>query len=491
MVLVVLASLARAADTAETTHRAESSSQQTPNVLLICVDDLRPEIGAFGAKHVRTPNIDKLAATGRPFAQHFVQVPTCGASRYALLTGERPKSRESLGNGAFSLLSRERGEAPESFPELFRRAGYRTVSIGKISHQPAGRRYRKEGAGQGEADPEMPHSWDEVGLDAGKWKDGWSAFFGYGGGTGRERGVSRAYESMDVDDEGYPDGLIARQGVEALRKLAKGRREKKQPFLLAVGFFKPHLPFNAPKRYWDLYDREKVPLSPCPMPPTDVDSKLALHSSGELLGNYGTHPKGKTANAEYVRTLKHAYLACVSYADAQIGKVLDELDRLELREETIVVLWGDHGWHLGDLGIWGKHTAFEWSLHSPLIIRVPGQKQAGVATRGLVETLDVYPTLAALAGLEAPDGLGGSDVSRLISDPARPGKDAAFGYWRRGGAVATTIRTETHRFVRWTKGAERVSFELYDRRVDPFETKNIAAQHGELVEQLERRLESP
>jgi len=462
---------------------ADDYPRTPPNVLLICVDDLRPEIGAFGCKTIRTPNIDRLAAGGRPFLRHYVQVPTCGASRYSMLTGRRPSKGPSLSNGAFESLSRVEGRLPESLPPLFRRAGYRTVSIGKVSHMPDGRRHPKEKPGvDGEA--EMPFSWDEVGAPAGKWKTGWSAFFGYADGSGRQRGRSPPLEFADVDDEGYPDGLIAREAVGALGRL-KDRR-----FFLAVGFYKPHLPFNAPKRYRDLYDVQKIALSECPPPPADVDRALSLHRSGELLGNYGGHPDGKRISDAYARELRHAYFACVSYVDAQIGKVLDELDRLDLSERTVVVLWGDHGWHLGDLSLWGKHSTFERALHSPLIIRTPGIRMPGVPARGIVESLDIYPTLASLCGLEAPPGLGGLDVSALLADPHSVGKDAAIGYWRRGGAIGRSLRTERYRLVRWTRGENTVGVELYDHREDPNETHNVAVQRPETVDRLSRRLDS-
>ena len=446
------------------------------NVLFIAIDDLRPELGAYGNSHMVTPNLDRFASTARLFERHYVQAPTCGASRYALMTGERPSSKDQLQNDAFRLLlPRAERERPESFAHLFRRNGYRTVSIGKISHYVDGRIYGYDGSGDGKF--EMPFSWDERLMPYEKWGTAWNSFFAYSDGTNRnmDRGAYPPYEKADVEDEALPDGLIAETAVQKLRELKDSR------FLLAVGFFKPHLPFTAPAKYWDLYDPHEIDISPNPEAPAGV-SDAGLHESNEMFGSYRHKERGGAGlriSDGHARTLRHAYYASVSYVDAQVGKVLEELELLGLADRTIVVVWGDHGWHLGDHTIWGKHTTFERTLRSVLIVRTPGMPDPGTATDGLVETLDLYPTLADLCGLPAPSGLTGSSLAPLLEDPARPGKNGAFGYWRN----RSTLRTDRYRITKYS-GDEDPAVELFDHQKDPLETVNVAAEQPEMVEKL-------
>ncbi len=450
------------------------------NVLFIAVDDLRPELGSFGGL-ARTPNLDALAAEGVRFTRQFVQVPTCGASRFALLTGQYPRTTDQLSNEAFvKLLPHEEGPRPESFAALFRRNGYRTVEVGKISHYPDGRVFTYAGGGDGEL--EMPFSWSEVlpwseieGPDR-KWGTGWNAFFGYADGSNRNahRGETPAFEHADLPDTGYPDGRIADAAIRELGEL-KGQR-----FLLAVGFFKPHLPFNAPRKYWDLYDSDSIPLSPNPGVPEGINPG-SLHNSTEMFGSYA-HPQkggaGVVLDDDYARTLRHAYLAAVSYSDAQVGRVLRELDRLGLSDNTIVVVWGDHGWHLGDQTIWGKHSTFERALRSPLLVRVPGMRHRGAATEAIVEAVDIYPTLVELAGLPRPGGLDGTSFVPILEDPALPGKDGAYSRW----TGRRTLRTDRYRIVLHETGEPRV--ELFDHAKDPYETRNVAAENPGVVKRL-------
>ena len=457
---------------------AQPEPAAPPNILFIAIDDLRPQLGAYGESIMQTPNLDRLAAEGRLFTRHYVQVPTCGASRYALLTGTRPHLPEHLNNAAFeNLLPREEQEQPESFAHLFRRNGYYTASIGKVSHTPDGRLFEYDGTGEGRL--EMPFSWDKVWGPVGKWETGWNAFFGYADGSNRnmERGAYPAYESAAVPDTSYPDGLIAEEAIRTLREVGD------RPFLLAVGFFKPHLPFTAPKKYWDLYDRHAIDLSPNPEAPDGIVEE-SLHPSNEMFRNYAHAVKGGAGvriDDDQARLLRHAYYASVSFADAQAGKVLDELDRLGLRENTIVVVWGDHGWHLGDHTLWGKHATFERALRSTLIVQTPGMPHPGAPANGIVETLDLYPTLAELAGLAPPEGLGGASIVDILNTPDRAGKDAAYGYWRN----RRTIRTDRYRFTLYEDGQT----ELFDHQTDPHETANIAGQFPDVVSALAAQLE--
>ena len=436
---------------------------EQPNVLFIAVDDLRPELGCFGNTVIKTPNIDQLAAEGRCFQRHYVSSAVCVPSRSALLAG-----RHYGGNWrAYRKLKTEPAE-PVSFPHLFRKNGYRTVCIGKVSHLPGG-----------VIEPtqkihEIAFSWDLAYAPIGKWKDPWGAFFAYADGSIREYGYGRnktdtpAYEIVDVPDAGYPDGLNAEAAIKQLRDLAA----RKQPFLLAVGFYKPHLPFNAPKKYWDLYDRDRIPLPPSPRPPQGVDPEISLHHSFEVTTHYDWPGGPGNISDVQARTLRHAYYACVSYADVQVGKVLREAKALGLERNTIVVLWTDHGWHLGDHGMFGKQTNFEVATRSPLIIKIPGMQQAGVATQSLAQTIDLYPTLADLCGFQAPMTLQGVSLKPLLLDPLATVRESAFSFYKNG----KTLRTDRYRVVKWTdkKTEEVLQIELYDHEKDPHETVNVA-----------------
>ena len=448
---------------------AEAAAGRRPNVLLIAVDDLRPELRCYGARHMVTPNFDGFASTARLFRRQYVAMPTCGASRCALLTGQRPRSRGRLGNGAFGTLSRKPTEAPQTLGELLKRGGYTTVSLGKISHQPDGHVTSYTGKGDGRV--EVPFAWDEATGPKGKWKTAWNAFFGYADGSCRTYNRrATATECADVDDAGYPDGLTAR---DAVGKLAALKRAGK-PFFLGVGFFKPHLPFTAPRKYWDLYDRQRIPTSPVPRKPERINPQ-SWHESGECFSKRYNLPRSLRSDPATQRRLRHGYFAAVSYVDAQVGKVLDAVDRLGLAESTVVVVWGDHGWHLGDLAIWGKHTKYEWALRSVLTVRTPKMARPGTATDALVEAIDVYPTLAELCGLEVPKSVDGRSFAAVLADPAAAGKERTFGYWGAG----VTMRTDRYRLTAHAKGSPTV--ELYDHRTDPHEANNVAASHPDVV----------
>lgn len=466
------------------------ASTNKSNVLFIAVDDLRSQHLRSGESRIVTPNIDRLADEGVRFLRHYVQVPTCGASRYSMLTSQRPNpSRpKTYGNEAFSLLSKQMPGRPVALPRHFRHHGYRTVSIGKISHSPDGRQHEKTtrpGTTDNlQAPPQMPKSWDKVYGPRGPWGTAWRAFFAYAGGTSRDRGNTPATEAADVSDLGYPDGRIAKMAVAELREL----RGNAQPFFLAVGFYKPHLPFTAPQRYWDFYNRSELDLASNPAPPTGIDPSVSLHDSGELFGGYGGVVQDDSITQAEARTLRHGYYAAVSYTDAQIGKVLDALERLNLDENTVVVLWGDHGWHLGDLGVWGKHTTYEFALRSPLVVRAPDVSNAGGTTvRAIVESLDIYPTLADLCGLPIPGRVDGESLVPHLKQSAPRGRSGgtAFGYWRMHGRWARTMRTERYRLTRWTnKKGERVQVELYDHWLDPHETKNVADERPMVIRRM-------
>lgn len=445
-----------------------------PNVLFIAADDLRPELGCYGETHMVTPHIDSLASQGRLFRNHYVAVPTCGASRYSMLTGLRPTSA-SDDNGAFNAMPTTIPAQPESWVDLLRRNGWHTVSLGKITHEPDGYRWNDSGTydiGRSSATfPDMRYSWNEILFDHSRWGAQRYPLFAYADGTGRVRNVSPAWEiGVDAEgnslpDEAYPDGQIAQAAIEKLREFAgDGTR-----FCLAVGFQKPHLPFNAPKAYWDLYNPATLP-APSPLAKPTGANTATTTSSGEVNSYTGGSDRAK---------LRHAYFACVSYVDAQVGKVLAELDALGLADNTIVVLWGDHGWRLDDYGTIGKHALLERALEAPLIIRPPASLRpevfAGVQAEGVVETIDIYPTIAELCGLTPPASAVGSSLVPMIRNPFAPGKTHAYSRW---GSL-TTVRTSDWRLIQ--SGS---NLDLYDLSTFRYEVQNVASSHPEVVSEL-------
>ncbi len=456
-----------------------SPQKAPPNVLFICIDDLRPDLKCYGNTEIHSPNLDALAAESSLFTRHFVTQPTCGASRFSLLTGRRPRTTVHLSNAAIEkeISGKPRTETPETFVDHFRRSGYYTVGIGKISHSADGYVYGYEEPRSDQL--ELPHSWDEMLFDPGKWKTGWNAFFAYADGSNRQshKGDVKPYEAAEVPDEGYPDGLSAQLAVTKLNELAG----KKKPFLLSVGFFKPHLPFNAPQKYWDMYDEAKISLTPSPNLPTEVNP-ASLHNSGEFNGyKAGDENASLTSPVSdaYARKLRHAYYASVSYTDAQVGKVLAELKRLKLDKNTIVVVWGDHGWHLGDHRVWGKHTIFERAVRSVFMMKVPNMA-TGQKRDEIVSSIDIYPTLLELCGLKPAADLDGKSFVSLLKRGEVPAWDnVAYSYYNRG----ISVRTDRYRFTKYFR-KEEPTVELYDHQADPNENHNVAKEFPAVVEKL-------
>ena len=443
------------------------SAKQRPNVLLICIDDLRPELKCFGVDYIHSPNIDELAAKGRAFQRHYVQAPTCGASRFTLLTGRYgPASNGAL----FQNFSKIKGT---SFPGWFRKHGYATVSVGKVSHHPGGR----GGADWDDAaKPEMPGAWDRHLLPAGSWQHPRGAMHGLANGEIRKNAKDMdIFQAFDGPDTAYPDGLITNEALKQMDGLAKGGK----PFFLAVGIIRPHLPFGAPAKYLKHYRDAKLPATLHPQKPT---GKTTWHGSGEFM-KYNRWKRNPTTDAAFAIEVRKHYAACVTYADAMVGRLLARLDALKLRDNTIIVLWGDHGWHLGEHAIWGKHALFEESLRSPLIIVHPGLAAPGKPTQAMVETLDIFPTVCDLTGLKPPAHLNGQSLMPILKNPNAKGHPA-FAY--KGGAQ--TIRTETHRLIAHRGG----ELELYDHTTPQGETKNLADTQPEkataLLKQLRARL---
>jgi iduronate 2-sulfatase len=452
---------------------------QTPermNVLMIAVDDLRPELACYGKSFIHSPNIDALAASGIRFDRAYCQVAVCGASRASLLSGCRPETTQCWD---YKTLMRTKMPDVLSLPQHFRQQGYETSFIGKVYHSakddPQGWSVRPE-----ELAPRDPKKgkgyvdtpWQERKPDPKN--------------PGRRRGPSTE-NGGDVPDEAYTDGHTAERAKVMLGKLASG----KQTFFFAVGFLKPHLPFNAPGKYWDLYDRDSIEI---PAREDLVDSVPYGRSGWGELKNYSDIPR----NVEFLddptsRRLIHGYRAAVSFTDAQVGKLIAELDRLGLRENTIVVLWGDHGWYVGDYGDWCKHTNYEIATRVPLIVSAPGVA-AGKSTNALSEFVDIYPTLCELAGLEIPEHCQGTSFVPVLKSPQTPWKQAAFSQYKKSKSgrrmLGTSIRTERYRYTEWRddKTGELDAIELIDFEKDPGATRNVAAEaeYEDVLPRLEK-----
>jgi arylsulfatase A-like enzyme len=474
-----------------------------PNVLLIAIDDLRTEIGCYGASHVKTPHIDRLAQQGMLFERAYCQQAVCNPSRTSLMTGLRPDTIEVTGN---HVHFRDKHPSVVTLSQHFINHGYHAQSIGKIYHGVF-------------PDGTSKTAWDTMG-DPLSWsvpttRFGPRCYFTEQGIRQARKAFLAMYrpenpgpddwqqklvfgpmtESPDVPDNALYDGKVADAAIASLQVLA---RNPAQPFLLAVGFIKPHTPFVAPRKYFDLYGPRDFALAANPAWPT-ATPRIAGHGSQEVR-RYTDQPKQGPLTADNQRRLKHAYYACTSFVDAQIGRVLAELKRQHLNDNTIVVLFSDHGWHLGEHGLWGKTTNFELDTRVPLIASAPGRQARGQRTRALTELVDLYPTLAELADLPIPAELEGTSFAPVLDDPSATVKTAAFSQFPRGGnadlggrTMGYSLRTDRWRYTEWIERASGrvIASELYDHHCDPAETVNLAgvATQAAQVAELSRRLE--
>jgi iduronate 2-sulfatase len=459
---------------------ATAGAAERPNVLFIAIDDLRNDLGLYGVAHARTPQLDAFAATARPFSHHYVQVPTCGASRYTLWRGKLPDRPVHLGNGAIAATHPE--WAGQSLPAWFRRHGYTTHALGKLTHHPGGR----TGKNWAEGPVELPEAWTREWLPAHPWGTPQALMHGYANGAPRVPGKTPPWEAFDGPDEAYPDAHIAAAAVTALHELTA----QAEPWFFAVGFFKPHLPFAAPARWHALH------ADPAPPGPSEAASRRApdpssWHKSGELTNNYGDGGRSPFTDPDYARRLRQAYAACVSYVDAQVGRVLDALAASPAAARTVVVVWGDHGFLLGEHGVWGKHCLYEDALRAPLLIRAPGLTQPGRISPAVVETVDIYPTLADLCGLPAPEGLEGQSLRAQLDQPGAPSAKAARAWW----GQQRSVRTDRHRLIAHPAGPGHAeAFELFDHGPgqDPYRNRaldqpeRVAELRGQLPPQLRR-----
>jgi arylsulfatase A-like enzyme len=439
-------------------------AKKRPNVLFIAVDDLRPEIACYGRKHMKTPNIDRLAKQGVVFGRNYCQVPTCGASRASLLSGMRPKRGRFLN---FKTYLQEDIPDAVTLPEHFKNNGYYTVSNGKVFHH----------------QDDCPESWSEP-----DWRSDKRMYL-------LEESIERknknennrgpAYECADVEDFEYSDGKMIEKSIKDLRRLSI----REEPFFLAAGIYKPHLPFNSPKKYWDMYDRERIEPADNPFVPKGAP-KISFTNWGELR-QYDGMPKEGPLDEEMTLTILHAYYAAVSYADALVGMLLDELENLGIADDTIVVLWGDHGWNLGEHSFWSKHVNYETSLHAPLLIKAPGFA-GGTKVESLSEFIDIYPTLCDLAGIERPSQLQGESLVEVMKNPKAAGKKAVFSRIRNGDSV----KTDRYRYTEWVNEKnKRLGHMLYDHQKNPDENvnvvdlpeyKNVVAEHNKMLEEVRK-----
>ena len=510
-------------------------SEKQPHVLFIAIDDLRPELGCYGSPIAKSPNLDKLAKEGMRFDRAYCQQAICSPSRASLMTGARPDQIGVIENTAYF---RELNPGIVTLPQHFIKHGYEAVYCGKIYHARM---------------TDHEHSWSRKPAFSlcpvkRKWLPGqyalpenqklWAsnkekmlAKYGKEGSGGLIHGP--AYESADVPDHAYSDGYNTRLAIATLEDHLKKKPE--QPLFLALGFTKPHLDFIAPKKYWDLYDRDKIQLAKQTSGPKG-GAATGLHASFELRTRHGIPKKGPIGD-DLARTLLHGYYACVSYVDGQIGLMLDALDEAGIRENTVIVVWGDHGWHLGDMGIWGKATNYEIATRVPLIVWTPKMKARGQSTNALVELVDIYPTLCDLAELPKPKSLAGKSFVPLLDAPSKKWKKYAvsqfpnpalrewaanplspgmrqtfFGplieeverkiikqqgkSWARdlfeNHLMGYSLRTDSHRLVAWLDyrniEAEPLYLELYDHTKDPEETENVAKEFPEKTEALLKSL---
>jgi len=471
--------------------------EKHPSILMIAVDDLRPMLGCYGDERIHTPHIDRLAARSVLFERAYCNYAKCGASRLSLMTGLRPSQINVLGHGEKDVAEfRERRPDAVSLARWFKDRGYETRSFGKIDHD--GWQIREDWS--------FPPS---PGRDREMWE-----VVDEENPLGPTRIADRTDCPVIQDPEVPDDHLFAGRMTSEVIDLLKSRDSEK-PFFFAVGFRRPHLPFVAPKKYFDLYEPDETWLTQFPEPPRDAPPLAWFNSDGYIgmarklgfempnppsreegplwngfeLRSYTDAPTRGVIPPETQLELIHAYAACISYVDAQVGRLLDSLEEAGLLDDTIIALWSDHGWHLGEMSAWGKMTNYEVGTQVPLLLSSPGV--APTRTKALAELVDLYPTLCDLTGVGSPDHLEGSSLVPLLKNPAAVGKEAVFHEYARyrGKFLGKAIRTRDHRYVEWRdREGNLEAVELYDLRVDPDETANIASTSPEQVAKLAKKL---
>ena len=442
-------------------------AQSPRNVLFLIVDDLRPELPVYGRPEVHAPNIEHLARQGLVFHNAYANVPVCGASRGSMLTGLRPTPTRFVGHAA--RMDRDTPAALPVFGAL-KAEGYRSLSIGKVAH------FTEDSAGHWSRAPWNP--WTEARA---RQRMGYRDYLlPENLQAVEDGGLGPPFESAEVADDAYFSGQIANRAISAIEEF----RDLDDPFFLAVGLLKPHLPFNAPKRYWDLYRAEEMSLPEVSGLPVNAPSE-AWHNWGELRHYDGMPPAPDPLSEALARTLIHGYYASVSYIDALVGRILLALDENGFSDNTIVVFLSDHGWSLGEHGLWAKHSTFDVATRSPLIVRAPGV--APGHTQALIEFVDLYPTLMEMLGFDVAGNLHGRSFANVLANPEAPGKDAVYLRW----LDAEAIKTPDFALSEWFDERGEVSARmLYDHRNDRDETINLAEEpeYRDTVEALHRAL---
>ena len=443
-------------------HTADAAAPKKPNVLFVVFDDLNNRIGCYGDPVAKSPNLDRLAARGTVFARNYCQQPICTPSRASFMSGRRP---DALGIWSMTTFLHDRFPDLPTIPQWFKQHGYTAMSIGKVL------------GGYSKTNKEDFNTLSVPDRRTGSpTKD--EFLMPKGAALPPNLAKDRLCENRDVPDDACFDAVSANLAITELRALAK----KPAPFFLALGFFKPHTPYKVPKRYWDLYRREDIPaIKPAARPRNAPD--IAFHANHEMLGEPNNR---RTLDDDAKREIRHGYYAAMSFADAQLGRVLDELDHLKLSDNTIVVVIGDNGFHLGEHDTWGKMTLFGWDARVPLIIAAPRTGKGGAKTSAISELIDLYPTLTELCGLPAPAQLDGVSLVPVLKDPTATVKTAALTqhprpalYWgsqKEPNVMGYALRTDRWCYNEWRdfKTDRIVGQELYDAQADPQETVNLA-----------------
>lgn len=472
------------------TVEEKNDENSQPNILLILVDDLKPALGAYGDDVAITPAMDRLAGKGMRFDRAYSNQAVCAPSRLNLMLGSR-----STSSGIYDFGRNFRDFYPDAvtLPQHFMNHGYHAESMGKVYHI-GHNTYNDQASWSRPHHPDKLIEYLEVESTGGQFTREEALFNNFSWDYARSLPRGAAWEYPDVDDDAYADGRIAQRAIERLRSL---NEQPDRPFFMAVGFARPHLPFSAPLKYWELYDPNELPMPEIETEPIGAPD-YAGKRDGEIV-QYSPIPHSSEADPfpeELTRKLIHGYYASTSYVDAQIGKVIEELENLGLDENTIIVLWGDHGFHLGELGIWTKHVNYEIANHIPLLIVAPGVAAPGDSSMQPAETVDIYPTLAELAGLPAPQvsqPVDGVSLVPVLRDPDVRVREYAYHAYPRGQRMGRAIRTETHRLVEWKViGADRESadIELYEYSGGPVETENIADEYPDVVREIRAILDA-
>ncbi len=484
-----------------------STAKEQMNILFISVDDLKPKLNVYGHDFIHSPHMDRLANTGILFTHAYCQQAICAPSRASFLTGLRPDSTR-----VYDLNTDVRENLPDvvTIPQYFKERGYATRGWGKLQHYPGRGReldLRTDGSNESYA---WTEGWNKGGLKDyanednilyTEMRDRWAEETGL---TGLERYLftrGPSVEISDVADTVYADGHMTMELITALKE----KSSSGEPFFYAIGYIRPHLPFSAPRKYWDLYDRNEIALPGFREMPEGAPN-FAFQDSWELRNYPDIPPRGEPIPEEKQLELLHGYYASVSFVDAQIGRILDVLDETGLSENTAIVLFGDHGYHLGDHGMWCKHTNFEQANHSALIFRHP-QRFSGTVVSRPVELLDMFPTLVDFTGMDMPEMMQGKSFVPLMENPEGEWKPFALSQYPRyihgdPNGMGYSIRTERYRYTEWVvnaewdgtnyshpaPGNEIVATELYDYKLDYEETRNFAddPDYADVVEKMQR-----